>query len=232
MKKYCCQMFCFFHRTRGQCEVTGKRLTHRAPQPSHPVQSRGRSPARWSYRTPALSRARIPQLPCPAPICLAHGLSRAPLSRRGSLGLSSMESLCPPLPQPTGSREIPSPTKVGAPHKTQGCCRGCWGLLEIKCYGGQDLTASSGARESPPRASHSARHGAKGSGVTRATTLRPQVRPLRSDGQRLRPTAQDTQGDHCYGGAPTMAATCDCDQQMQLPARAEGGREAAAASGQ
>lgn len=48
VRKDQCQMLCFFHRTRGRREVTGKRLTRPGPRRSHHGGGmRGRSPARW-----------------------------------------------------------------------------------------------------------------------------------------------------------------------------------------
>lgn len=52
LRKYHCQMLCFFHRTRGQCEVTGKRLTPPHPQWSHTVWAAGWAPFQGALRGP------------------------------------------------------------------------------------------------------------------------------------------------------------------------------------
>lgn len=52
LRKYHCQMLCCFHRTRGQCEVTGKRLTPPHPQWSHTVWAAGWAPFQGALRGP------------------------------------------------------------------------------------------------------------------------------------------------------------------------------------
>lgn len=67
LRKYRCQMLCFFHRTRGRREVTGKRLTRPDPQWSHHVWGRGAGPCLMApVRLPGLCR-----VPCEG---LARGL--------------------------------------------------------------------------------------------------------------------------------------------------------------
>lgn len=57
LRQYHCQMLCFFHRTRGQREVTGKRLTRPDPQWSHHVWGRGAGPCLMAPgRLPGLCR--------------------------------------------------------------------------------------------------------------------------------------------------------------------------------
>lgn len=175
LRKYRCQMLCFFHRTRGQREVTGKRLTRPDPQRSHHVWGGGgclpdgSSEAPWAVPCESLGHASHGQalraVGPTQPARLARGSPMALAPPAGSPALS--ESGPRPVLGPTGHIWVPGKLSGPTPPPAHSRRRNTspsqrwvghlpWrhhaaNLVKQAVMGGRGLTSLCRAQQVPPR---------------------------------------------------------------------------------